>query len=33
MVDGHRFRLISGLPLIGSMMDQSAAVSPRGLIR
>ena len=22
--DGHRFRLISGLSLIGSMMDQSA---------
>ena len=24
--DGHRFRLISGLSLIGSMMDQSATV-------
>ena len=24
--DGHRFRLISGRSLIGSMMDQSATV-------
>ena len=32
IVDGHRFRLISCPPLIGLMMDQSAAFSPHGLI-
>ena len=30
-VDGHRFRLISSPPLIGLMMDQSAAGNPRSL--